>query len=74
MNFLLDKTEHQEMPHPRVNSQGNLLQTQAVHSAAMENQSMWRCQMSTVLQQSSQNSSQTGKHITLCKYCDISHR
>lgn len=73
MNFLLDKTEHQEMPHQQLNSQGSLLQT-AQAAAVVENQPMWRCQMSTVMQQSSPNNSQTGKHITRCGYCDISYR
>jgi len=63
MNFLLDKSEHQEMPHQQLNSQANLPRRQA--AAVMENQPMWRCQRDSILRQSSVNNSQTGKRITL---------
>lgn len=66
MNFLLDKAEHQEMPHQQLNSQGSLLQT-AQAAAVVENQPMWRCQMSTVMQQSSPNNSQTVCMTQGCK-------
>lgn len=63
MNFLLDKAEHQEVPHyQQQNAQANLLQTQA--AAVMENQPMWRPQMA-IPQQSVPDDSQTGKNITL---------
>jgi len=65
MNFLLDKAEHQEIPHPRLNSYADSTRRKAADVFNMENQPMLRCQMDCILQQSSANNSQTGEHITL---------
>ena len=65
MNFLLDKAEHQEMPHQQLNSQANLARRQAAAVFNIENQPMRRCQMNSILQQSSANNSQTGKYACI---------